>query len=270
MHDLDRTLMEFESAADALESGDYERDGAEGERADDEYDEAAEFGARADGGEGEYEASYDGEYDGQQEDTESADDARTMELAAELLEARDDQELEEFFGKLLKRAARAAGQFAKSSLGSSVLPALMPVLKRVAKTALPALATGVGNFLMPGVGGAIGERVASTAGQMLGLELEGMSPQDQEFEVAKRVVQLSDTAAREALASGTSGPPAVVARDAVLAAASRHAPGLLGGRVGPRFYGRRGHAHRWRGGYAGRPQSGRWVRRGSRIILLGL
>ena len=262
MHDLDRTLMEFETAADALESGDYELDGvgAEGERAE-EYDEAAEFGARADGAEGEYEATYDSEYDGQQEDGEAADDARTMELAAELLEARDDEELEEFFGKLLKRAAKAAGRFAKSSLGGAVLPALMPVLKRVAKTALPAIGTGVGNFLMPGVGGALGARVASTAGQMLGLELEGMSPQDQEFEVAKRVVQLSNTAAQEALKGGAGGPPAVVARDAVLAAARRHAPGLVG-----RF----GYGRRWRGGTVGRAQSGRWVRRGSRIILLGL
>ena len=43
----------------------------------------------------------------------------------------------------------AARYFAQEGRGAYRLP----VLKRVAKTALPAIGTGVGNFLMPGVGG---------------------------------------------------------------------------------------------------------------------
>ena len=269
MHDLDRTLMEFETAADALEAGDYEREGVDTEGVNDEYDEAAEFGARNGGGESEYGGGSDREADGAYEvgDQEGAfDETQSMELAAELLESRDDQELEEFFGKLFKRVARAAGQLANSSIGK----ALVPVLTRVARTALPTIGAGLGNMILPGVGGVVGGKLASTAGQMFGLELEGMSPQDQELEVARRVVNLAGSAAQAALTNPTSAPPAIAARDAVLAAARVHAPGLAGGRpMRRRRYWYGGYGGRSGYGY-GRPQSGRWVRRGSRIIILGL
>jgi hypothetical protein len=57
------------------------------------------------------------------------------------------------------------------------------------------------------------------------------------------------------------------ARAATIAAAQRHAPGLLRAQAGPEA----------EPGYetglpvtAGRSQSGRWLRRGNRIVVLGL
>src|SRR5437773_621926 len=97
-----------------------------------------------------------------------------MELAAELLEIGNEYELDQFLGDLLNKAKKAAGGFLNSVVGKQV----GGLLKSAAKMALPA----VGNLIAPGAGGAI----ASGIGNVLGLELEGLSPQDQEFEEARQ------------------------------------------------------------------------------------
>ena len=85
-------------------------------------------------------------------------------------------------------------------------------------------------------------------GRRLGLELEGLSPEDQEFEVARRVVRLAGDAAVKAAAAPPSAPAGKVVNKAIAAAAKKHAPGLAG---------------------PGGRRSGRWIRRGRRIIVLG-
>ena len=107
-----------------------------------------------------------------------------------------------------------------------------------------------GNYFGGPAGGAIGGKLASAVGRIFGLELEGMSGEDQEFEVARRFVRLAASAAQKAAA----------ARSAVAAAARRHAPGLLSPSVG-------GTLSTAYGG--GRARWGRWVRRGRKIIVLG-
>jgi hypothetical protein len=112
----------------------------------------------------------------------------------------------------------------------------------------------------------VGSKLGSMAGKMFGLELEGLSPQDQEFEVARRIVRLSGEAAKQAARAPSAGPPSTVATSAVIKAAQKHAPGLAaraGGATG---------AARSNGtaGGVGRHRSGRWFRRGRRIILLGV
>lgn len=181
-------------------------------------------------------------------------EAAELELAAELLEVTDEAELEQFLGKLLKKASRAVGQ----AVQSPVARGLGGVLKGIAKQALPALGGAVGNVLLPGVGGAIGGKLASSAGSMLGLELEGLSAEDQEFEVAKQLVKLGGEAVKQAATEPVGATPRAVVQHAVVRAAQQHAPGLLGKASTP-----------GRGG-AGRPQSGRWVRRGNDILLLGV
>ena len=85
-----------------------------------------------------------------------------------------------------------------------------------------------GDLLAPGVGGAIGSKLAAAAGNLFGLELEGMSPEDQEFEVARRFVRFAGAAARNARRSRNP-------RAALTAAARRFAPGFLRRRrPGPR------------------------------------
>jgi hypothetical protein len=104
----------------------------------------------------------------------------------------------------------------------------------------------------------IGGKLASAAGSMFGLELEGMSAQDQEFEVARRVVRLSGEAVRHAVLMPPTGNPVVLAKDAVLAAAARHAPGLAGhagGTAGGCKCGKGRHpGGGYGGGYGGRPR----------------
>jgi hypothetical protein len=140
-------------------------------------------------------------------------------------------------------------------------PLLKPLggfLKGALKKALPMAGSAFGNMIMPGIGGQIGSRLASGAGNMLGLELEGASPEDQEFEVAKHLVRMAGTAVQTAAQSGAVSNPQAAARSAVIAAAKALVPGLLqpsqnGAGV------RRPHA-----------RTGRWYRRGSRIVLTGV
>jgi hypothetical protein len=93
---------------------------------------------------------------------------------------------------------------------------------------------------------------------MFGLELEGLSPEDQEFEVARRVVRLAGNAARKAAAAPANANPASVAKKAVVKAARAHAPGLIKPTapvIKP---------------FMGSGRSGRWVRRGRKIVLMGV
>src|SRR5690606_23964110 len=192
------------------------------------------------------------------------DEVEEMELAATLLEITDEQELEQFLGKLIKKAGKAVGGLVRSPVGK----ALGGVLKNVARTALPIAGSALGNLVLPGVGGMIGGKLASAAGSMFGLELEGLSPQDQEFEVARRIVRLAGESVRNAAQAPPAGSPVVAAKDAVLAAAQTHAPGLVAAArtsAGPSM---NGSAARYGAAAAGgRRASGRWIRRGSRIII---
>lgn len=185
-------------------------------------------------------------------DSEGFEQNEEYELATELLEATSDEEIDHFLGKLFKKATGALSRAASGPLSS--------VIRSVAKKALPMLGTAAGTFFGGPLGASIGAKLGSSAGQMFGLELEGMSPEDQELEVARRVVRLASDAARQLSGAGPTGDLANAAKSAVMSAAARHAPGLLGA-VGP------GIASAL---HTGTAQSGRWIRRGRRIVLLGL
>src|SRR5215218_7608583 len=122
----------------------------------------------------------------------------------------------------------------------------------------------------------VGGKLASAAGSMFGLELEGMSPQDQELEVARRFVRLAGGAVQQAAQTPQGANPVAAAKDAVLAAAQQHAPGLLSGAGASGLSSNGNGSRRYAGGSAGtssgvgRRKTGRWVRRGNRIVLLGI
>jgi len=246
MHELDRALGEFETGMDEFESGDFE-----------------------------FEASDQGEWQPESDSESVFDEVEEMELAASLLEISDEQELDQFLGSLIKKAGKAVGGFVRSPIGK----ALGGVLKKVAGKVLPIAGTALGNLVVPGLGGMVGGRLASAAGSMFGLELEGMSPQDQELEVARRFVRLAGGAVQQAAQSPQGANPVAAAKDAVLAAAQQHAPGLLSGAgasTGLSSNGNGNGGRRYAGGSAGtsgamgRRKTGRWVRRGNRIVLLGI
>jgi uncharacterized protein (DUF697 family) len=151
-------------------------------------------------------------------------EAEETQLASELLEIDNEDELEQFLGGLFKKAAGAVRGFVRSPVGR----ALGGVLKGVAKKALPVVGGALGSMVAPGVGTAIGTKLGSLASGLLEMEFEGMPQEQAEYEVARRVVGLSAAAARNAALSrprpGVS--PATVARAAVARAARVYAPGL--------------------------------------------
>ncbi len=212
---------------------------------------------------GEYSGEYAGEFPGEFGQTFESEgeysyespfnESEEMELAAELLTVQSEEELEQFLGKLFKKA----GGFLKSGVGRTLTGAL----KGIAKKALPVLGGVAGNFLLPGIGGAIGSNLASAAGGMFGLELEGLSFEDQEFEVAKQVVRLGGAAANIAAQAPPSAPPTQAAQAALTSAAQQFAPGLLRSDPSGSAIPQPGRCrHR---------NSGRWVRNRNGIILLG-
>jgi uncharacterized protein (DUF697 family) len=194
-------------------------------------------------------------------------EVQELELAAELLEITNEQELEEFLGKIFRGVTRAVGGVIRSPIGKM----LGDALKGVAKQALPIVGGALGSFVAPGIGTALGSKLGSMAGNLFELELEGMELEQAEFEVARRYVQLAASAARNAALAPPTAPPQAVTQQAITAAAQRFAPGLLrqGLNGGGGGYAAPG------GSYGGRPgqtqaRSGRWVRRGRKIIVLGI
>lgn len=225
MHDIDRTKLEMGWEAEPFASG--------------------EFG---------YESN--GEWYGEYGFEGPFDEAEEMELAAQLLEITDEAELDQFLGDVFKKVSGAVGKVIKSPIGRQ----LGGILKGVAKKVLPVAGGALGTFFGGPAGGAIGSKLASTAGKMFGLELEGMSAEDQEFEVARRFVRFAGEAAKNAAQIPPTTPPAAAAQKAAIAAAQQHAPGLLSG--GPTSNGAKPGD--------GQARTGRWIRRGRTITLLGV
>jgi len=172
------------------------------------------------------------------------------ELAMELLEVASEQELQQFLGNLAGQAASAVGGFLRSPVARRMGGMLRNVAVRALQGAGQAVASG-----LSGAGGPEGD-----AGEMLGLELEGLSMEDRDFEVARQVVRLAADAAQTAAQAPPGAHPAAVARHAMTEAAHRFAPGLLGD-AGP--------------GGAGIPfpsgaTSGRWTLQNNQLVVHGI
>lgn len=250
MHDIDRTLADLGSEMEFED--DYETDFG-----DEEYEPDMEL--EYDDGEFEYaDEYYAGEYETEYDEGEGVfDEEEEYDLASELLATTDDEELEMFLGKLISRARKKLRKVVKSPVGRI----LRKALRGVAKRALPIAGRAVGTAFGGPVGGAFGSRIAKAGGRIFGLELEGLSGEDQEFEVARRVVRLAGAATKNAATVPSSGNPVKDAKKALAKAAKVHAPGLLT----PNFP---TGALATAGGVSGR--SGRWWRRGRKIILTGV
>lgn len=230
MHDIDRALFEGQD------------EGTWGEVMDEESGysfEDEQFQA-----EDSYEAGgLWGEADSQETDE--------IALAAELLAVTDEGELDQFLGSLAKRAVSAARDFAGSAAGQAV----GNILKSAARKALPQLGQAVGNYLVPGAGGQAGQQVGKWLGSKFesGLQLEGLSPEDRDLETARAFVRFATNTAQRAAAMPRSIPAPLAAQKAATAAARQHLPGLLKAQGRP-----------------GSPaNSGRWIRRGRNIVILG-
>jgi hypothetical protein len=229
--------------------------------------------------EGEYEFAFqsEGEMEGEAYEQEMPlGEAEAMEFASELLEVQSEQELEQFLGGLINKigsaassAAQAVGNFARTPTGQ----ALVGVLKDAAKTALPAIGTAIGTTYGGPVGGQLGGLAGQGLGAALGLELEGLSQEDQHFEVAQQFVKLAGSAAQNAVNAPPRGSPQQKAKVAFIEAAKDFAPGLIrpvgaGGYINGR--GSQSRPEEFDSPRRGGRHSGRWIRRGDTLVLMGV
>jgi hypothetical protein len=290
MHDLDRMMYEMGPHEGAPRVGEWEQ--GESEQGEEE-DFLGTLGSILGESQGEYQetpeltelhemlgmpshrSTADGS-GGPEHNVGSPRHLRELELASELLEVTSEEELDRFLADLMQGAATAARKFAQSDTGR----ALGGVLRNAAKQALPAVAGAVGGKLGPG-GAEWGRRAGSAAADLFGLELEGLSSEDREFELARAFIRFAQAACRNAAKAPSDAPTPAVVRAAVTSAARHHAPGLLPLITGHGRAGEAGNGTQPPG--AGNPappaaqaagpaqaaQSGRWVRRGNAIVLLG-
>ncbi|MGE5347951.1 MAG: hypothetical protein ACM3NP_01610 [Actinomycetota bacterium] len=151
-------------------------------------------------------------------------EASQMELASELLSVSNEDELDNFLGKLFRKAAGGIRGLFRPGTGN----ALGGMLKGVAKKVLPLAGSAIGSAFFPGVGTAIGGALGGAASNLFELELEGLSQEDCEFETARAFVRFAGNAARNAvIADQEEMEEELAARRAVTKAARNYAPGML-------------------------------------------
>jgi hypothetical protein len=178
-------------------------------------------------------------------------ESEQMNLAAELMEVSSEQELENFLGDFIKKAANTVGGFISSPTGQ----ALGGLLKGVAKQVLPMAGQALGGLVGGPAGAQIGGQLAQQASGMFEAESG-----EQEWEASNTFVKLASEAVKNAAQAPQNANPFAVAKKAVIDAAKIHAPGILntassGAPDEPS---------------TGKGHTGRWVRHGKRIILLGV
>jgi len=208
-------------------------------------------------GESQYEAEqFLGQTLGQTGEAEQEAHGNTyeLELASELLQTQHEPQLEQLLDQLVSHLT------SRQFLDSPTARALGAILKHAARKALPVVAKQSGHYVPPSGQHEWGRRIGA-AGQLFEMELEGLSSEDKEFELARRYVQwAADAATRAAqLAPRAQAPPSAIARQAATDAAYQHAPGLVDviDPTGPRLT----------APPAGSARSGRWVRRGRHLVV---
>ena len=181
------------------------------------------------------------------------------ELASELLEVGNEQEFEQFLGNLISKAGRAVGSFISSPTGQ----AIGGVLKNAAGQLLPMAGQAIGGYFGGPTGAQIGGQLAQAAGGALGLEAEA---EEREWEAATTFVRLAGETVRNAASAPQGANPMAISQSALAQASQAHAPGLvappeaMGGAMGGPYGG---------GAPMGGGRSGRWIRRGGKIVLFG-
>lgn len=244
MHDIDHGRAEAEAEFEQLEQ--WEADEQEQLEADEFEFEDAEL----------YEAESESLFckNGQM------CEAQETELALELLEVSSEEELEEFLDNLAQRAVHAG----RSILATPDMQAVGGILKSAARKALPHIGRAVGGHFGGKKWAKRGAGFATGVGKLFGLELEGLSGEDQEFEMAKGFVRFAGNTVRNMSGMAGSADPLAAAKQAASAAARVYAPGLLTA----------GKTRTVGGPSAPLPsasgQSGRWRRWGSNIVLYGV
>ena len=108
--------------------------------------------------------------------------SRSSELAAGLLDVINESELEDFVGGLVAETARNA----RCRIPTDAARALVDSLAKTAGRTLPTLTVALGDESRPAAPVA-----AQTAARIFGVEPEGMSAEDRDFEIARRFVRFA-------------------------------------------------------------------------------
>lgn len=228
MHDLDRVQLEIDNDDDEFEVDDFD----------------------------EFESDFDDD-ELEWDDEGPLDEDEETELAMELLSVTDDEELEQFLGKIFKKVARVARRAVRSPIFKKIIKYAKPIAKKL----LPMAGKAIGSYFGGPPGGMAGSALASKLSTMFEIDVTGMSGDEMELEVSKRIVRLVSTAAKKALAAPSGASAGKVAQSAIKSAIRKHAPGLTRSgltKLSPRPLKMMGQA-----------RSGRWIRRGRKIIILG-
>jgi len=203
-----------------------------------------------------------------EDEADELDDDVEMTLAAELLEVSGPAELASFLADLVARVGPAGAARLRTPLGQAVVG----ILRRAVGQLLPIRATGDAADLK------------LRAAKIFGIEIEGLSPEDKEFAVARAVVRfaaatvinamqagpgLAAGAGARSAGAGCAAAPVAKVQAALAQAARQHAPGLLaqaakGPAKGPAQRPVQSPAQR----PVQRPAQGRWQRKGNRIVVL--
>lgn len=163
---------------------------------------------------------------GEEEESESIlSPAQESEFAANLLEVSNEEEMEQFLGRLVNTIGRVV-QGVKNAARSPQGRALIDAVKPLARAALPALGGAMGSALAPGVGTALGRNLGMTVGPLFEVEMES-EEEGQVFELARRVVRLTAAAANHAAAAPPEAPPELLGELSVFRAARRLARPLF-------------------------------------------
>jgi uncharacterized protein (DUF697 family) len=210
----------------------------------------------------EEEFEFEGEYTAEGGVLTEADE---YELASELLGVSSEEELDQFLGSLIKRVASTAGKFIRSPIGK----AIGGVLKGVAKKALPLAGSALGGAIGGPLGAKIGGGLANVAGKALGLEGESLTQEDHEFEGARQFVRVAANTVNKAASAPPNADPRAVAQMAATQAVRQLAPGLLRAAGAAGAAGAGGAGGGGASGMGRGAASGRWVRRGSSIVIIG-
>lgn len=170
-----------------------------------------------------------------------ADEAAEIAQASALLDVTNEAELASFLRALVDVIARQSG----GRLPADRSRRLVAVMKRTAEQTLPTLAP----FAPIGRDAAAGASPVATAARVYGLELEGLSAEDRDYEIARQFIRLVRAATHRAANLPSRLPTPDAVGPAVAGAAREFAPGLLP--PAPRL--------------PNTPTSGGWVRSGSAI-----
>lgn len=175
-------------------------------------------------------------------------EAELDEMATDLLQIRDEAELDQFLPAILGAATKVLPFLVKSPVGK----ALTGILKDAVISGVPALG---GLFRSrsraPQIGSDVGAAVRSE------LDWEGVPADSHDIEAAKKIIAIGGSAARELAQQPPNAPPQAVV-DAVQNAAQQQ--GVPANVPAPQDA----------PSPAEPPTSGRWFRRGRTIVLEGL